>query len=271
MWLTGILQWGLGGTGKTVYWKQEGNYFNEHRYDTACHTPYRSNSHDEAKPGNNATTSLEESPAGARSVIMSLSVGPWGQNSSMTVALGKRSFFSAHKQGHPQWTVLTETSFDVFLCKLLLEQHISTNQPLIPSRTYSFDIKYTSWRSWGPWGPRQARRALVRERERRKISDQNKPMELQTGTPKALHIETKDSVSLIQGKLAILHWSRSLKATKIHQSASASQIGTCWLATLRTPARLEGWLPFTKMCVSSLSCNLKTWHKAVFTFQSTSV
>lgn len=163
----------------------------------------------------------------------------------MTVTLGKRSLFSAHKQGHPQRTVLTETSFGVFFCKLLLEQHISTNQSLSPSCTYSFDIKYTSWRSWGPWGPRQARRALARENERRKISDQNKP-QLQTGTPKALHIETEDSVSLIQGKLAILHWCRSLKATKIYTFSSASQIGTCWLATLRTPARLEGWLPFTK-------------------------
>lgn len=123
MWLTGILQWGLGGTGKTVYWKQEGNYFNEYRYDTACHTLYRSNSHDEAKPGNKTNTPLEESPVGARSVIMSFSVGPGGRNSSMTVALVKRSFFSAHKQGHPQWAVLTENSFDVSFCKLLLEQH----------------------------------------------------------------------------------------------------------------------------------------------------
>lgn len=111
----------------------------------------------------------EKAQLAPSSVIMSsLSVGPWGQNSSMTVALVKRSFFSAHKQGHPLWTVLTETSFDVFLCKLLLGQHVSAaNQALIPSCTYSFDIKYTSWGSRGTWGPRQARRALVRESEKK--------------------------------------------------------------------------------------------------------
>lgn len=63
VWLTGILQWGLGGTGKTVYWKQEGNYFNERRYDTAGNAPYRSNNHDGAKPGNESSTSLAQSPA----------------------------------------------------------------------------------------------------------------------------------------------------------------------------------------------------------------
>lgn len=68
--------------------------------------------------------------------------------------------------------LLPETSFEVSLCKPFQEQHISateTEQKLFVQCTYSFDVNYTSWTSRGPWGSRQARHALVKESEVRKI------------------------------------------------------------------------------------------------------